>query len=181
MFVTNTVNRQLFAAGNNTHGELGVNSSTTAFSTAQACLRRVGTANANLINIKTVTGLGRNVSDNSVQIVTENGFGFAAGRNDYGQLSQGTLNTSGFTQNDPSTIEVSTTNRVFKLIRMPNSLVGQIQDCRSYGYSNGTPYHCYLWVGNDGRTYHAGYSSSFSQTGQRHGSHFSLMQPVNCD
>lgn len=181
MFVTNTVDRQLFAAGNNRNGFMGVNSATTIFNTAQPCLRRLGATNANLTNVKTVTGMGFSTTDTSVQVVTENGYAFAAGRNDYGQLSQGTTNTNGYDQNDVNGIEVSTNDRVFKVVRMPNSLIGKIANCRSYCYSNGTPYHSYLWVGQDGRTYHAGYNSSFSQTGQRHGSHFSLMQPVNCD
>lgn len=181
MFVTDTVQKQLFGAGNNTRGELGVNSVTTTFNTAQACLRRLGETNDILINVKTVTGLGHTIQDNSVQIVTEDGYGFAAGRNDYGQLSQGTTNTNGYDQLDVNGIEVSTNDRVFKVVRMPPSLIGKITDCQSYCYSSGTPYHAYLWVGQDGRAYHAGYSSSFSQTGQRHGAHFSLMQPVNCD
>lgn len=181
MFVTDTASRQLFAAGNNREGFLGVNSATATFTTAQAVQRRLGATNADLTGVKTVTGLGYSTTDTSVQIVTEDGFAFATGRNDYGQLSQGTTNTYSYTQNDPSTIEVSSTDRVFKLVRCPNSLIGQIEDVRSYGYSSGTPYHCYLWVGRDSRTYHAGYSSSFSQTGQRHSTHFSLMQPVNCD
>lgn len=181
MFVTDIAARKLWAAGNNRNGFMGVNSSTATFNTAQACQRRLGETNGDLVNVRTVTGLGHSTTDTSVQVVTEGGYGFATGRNDYGQLSQGTTNTNMYDQLDVNGIEVSTTDRVFKVVRMPNSLIGKMADCRSYCYSDGTPYHAYLWVAQDGRTYHAGYSSSRSQTGQRHDTHFSLMQPVNCD
>lgn len=182
MYVISATNGQLYAAGNNSDGVLGVNSATTSFSTAQTCVKTIRGAVTNLTNVKLVTGNGQSTSTLCAAVVTNDGFAFAAGRNNYGQLSIGQGNSQYFSQTDPNGYEADGT-RAFYMVRMPPSMIGNVDSAWYYGYSDtsSTNYGSFLWVGKDGRTYTSGYYSSFSQTGQRSGTHYYTMQPVAMD
>lgn len=182
MFVISESTGQLYAAGYNNDGCLGINSSTTSFSTAQTCVKSIRGQITNLTNVKSVTGAGNYTSNTSVAIVTEDGFGFVAGRNTFGQLSIGQANSSYYSQVDPTGYEADGT-RAFYMARMPNNMIGRIDQVQYYGYpyNNNNNYGCFLWVDPDGRPFHVGYNSSFSMTGMRQDFHFHTMQPVIMD
>lgn len=182
MFVTSSTNGQLYAAGNNNSGCMGVNSATTSFSTAQTCVKTIRGAVTNLTNVKNVTGNGQSSTIISVAVVTNDGFAFVAGRNQQGQLSIGQGTSDYYSQVDPNGYEADGT-RAFYMVRMPNSMIGRVDNVQYYGYTDtsSTNYGSFLWVDTDGRPFHSGYHSSFSQTGMRTGYNYYTMQPVIMD
>lgn len=154
---TQGLNGTISAYGRNNNFQLGDGTSTDR-SVAVTPNWRIRGTNYVLRDVKCILGHSSN-DFHRTHVLTNSGWLFFSGRNNYGCSSMGFSSTYVSDRTNPNGIEEST-SAVFQIPRMMNDMQGNIEEVQSFGYGTSNVYFCSEVKTKDNRYMRVGYAGS---------------------